>query len=63
MTTNLHLKLQNLKMLVIENVVDVYMNILGCSSTRDMVFIELKIFQVYINASDEFLKFHVSKLP
>ena len=29
MTTNLHLKSQNLKMLVIENVVGVYMNILG----------------------------------
>ena len=50
MITNLHLKLQNLKLLVIENVGGVYMN-LGCSSTRDMVFIEFKIVQVYINAS------------
>ena len=49
---NLHLKLQNSKMLVIENVVDVYMNILGCSSTKDMVFIEFKIVQVHLNAND-----------
>ena len=39
----LALELQNLKMLVIENVVDVYINILGCSPTRNIVFIEFKI--------------------
>ena len=30
----------------------VYMNILGCSPTRDMIFIEYKIVQVHLNASD-----------
>ena len=52
MNMNLYLKLQNLKIMVIKNVVDVYMNILGCSPTRDMMFIEFKIVQVHINAND-----------
>ena len=45
-------KLQNLKKLVVENVVGVYVSILECIPTRNMVFIELKIVQVYKNASD-----------
>ena len=32
--------------------IDVYIDILRCSSTKDMMFIEFKIVQVYINASD-----------
>ena len=50
--TNLHLNLQNLKTLVIENVVGVYMNILGCSPLGDMLFIEFRIVQVHLNDSD-----------
>ena len=45
-------EIANSKMLAIENMVTVYMNILGCSSTKDIMFIEFKIVQEHINASD-----------
>ena len=41
----------------------VCMNNLGCFSTNIVMNLEFIMVQIYVNASDYYLKLHVSKLP